>query len=470
MDNQILIFVLDFQNQTALKELKIRSKPLYGNDVDRISGIDLSNNTKLEELEILRTNLTSLDVSNNPALTTLYCYNNQLTSLDISNCPALITLYCYNNQLTILNLKKGNNTNFVNCYFVNNPNLKCIQVDDPAYSNANWYPKNQDGSYNYNSPWKPSDAVYSTSCGAEFAPIDPLCVGAIAPELPTTSPNGFTGTWSPDTIDTSTSGTTTYTFTKTSGGDSYSWTTTTINVKVNGMSEEQPVFNNIDLPVMYCLGATPSVLPTTSSNGIAGSWSPSVVNTSAYGEQTYTFTPNNNASTCLFPLEVEITVQQNNQMSPTGPPTQTFTAGQTLADLEVYYNNTNLLHWYGNAALTAWLPETTPLVNYATYYAVSTDGFCKSDSLAITVTQTASRSNFDLYNFSYYPNPTNDMLHFSSNTTIENVTVSNMLGQQINVSISSDKTNLDMSNLPTGNYFVKVTIEGVAKMIKVVKR
>jgi len=45
-----------------------------------------------------------------------------------------------------------------------------------------------------------------------------------------------------------------------------------------------------------------------------------------------------------------------------------------------------------------------------------------------------------------------------------------MLGQQINVSVSSDKTSLDLSNLASGNYFVKITIEGVAKMIKVVKK
>jgi len=45
-----------------------------------------------------------------------------------------------------------------------------------------------------------------------------------------------------------------------------------------------------------------------------------------------------------------------------------------------------------------------------------------------------------------------------------------MLGQQINVALNSDKTSLDMSNLPTGNYFVKITIDGVAKTIKVVKR
>jgi len=73
-------------------------------------------------------------------------------------------------------------------------------------------------------------------------------------------------------------------------------------------------------------------------------------------------------------------------------------------------------------------------------------------------------------NISFYPNPVNNMLHFSSNQPIENVTISNMLGQQINVSVSSDKTSLDLSNLQSGNYFVKVTIDGVAKTIKIIKK
>jgi len=44
-----------------------------------------------------------------------------------------------------------------------------------------------------------------------------------------------------------------------------------------------------------------------------------------------------------------------------------------------------------------------------------------------------------------------------------------MLGQQINVSLSSDNKNLDLSNLSTGNYFLKVIIERVSKMYKIIK-
>jgi len=99
---------------------------------------------------------------------------------------------------------------------------------------------------------------------------------------------------------------------------------------------------------------------------------------------------------------------------------------------------------------------------------VSCGGNTQSVSAIFTVT--VSRSDFDLYRFSYYPNPVNDILTLSSNQPIDRVVVSNMLGQEVKVNLSSDKTSLDMSNLANGNYFVKVTIEGVAKTIKIVKR
>jgi gliding motility-associated-like protein len=42
----------------------------------------------------------------------------------------------------------------------------------------------------------------------------------------------------------------------------------------------------------YCVGASAATLPTTSTNGITGTWSPSVISTASAGNTTYTFTPN----------------------------------------------------------------------------------------------------------------------------------------------------------------------------------
>jgi Secretion system C-terminal sorting domain len=92
----------------------------------------------LTDLLCYTNNLTSLDVSNNTALTQLFCNSNNLTSLDVSANTALITLNCKSNNLTSLNVKNGNNTNISNFFADDNPNLTCIQVDDAAWSTANW--------------------------------------------------------------------------------------------------------------------------------------------------------------------------------------------------------------------------------------------------------------------------------------------------------------------------------------------
>jgi len=164
-------------------------------------------------------------------------------------------------------------------------------------------------------------------------------------------------------------------------------------------------------------------------------------------------------------LVITVTDCANVVSTPTGATEQTFTAGQTISDLVV--NGDNLVFY--NSTYTETFSLTDELVDNQTYYVVSQVGDCQSDPLIITVTQTVSRFDFDLFGFTYYPNPVNDILYFSSNQPIENVVVSTILGQQVNVSLSSDKTSLDISNLPTGNYLVKITIEGVSKTIKVVK-
>jgi hypothetical protein len=105
---------------------------------NQLTSLDVTQNTALAELYCFINQLTSLDVSQNTALTILGCNVNQLTSLDVSNNTALIWLNCDDNQLTCLNVKNGNNTNFFAFSALNNPNLTCIEVDDAAWSTANW--------------------------------------------------------------------------------------------------------------------------------------------------------------------------------------------------------------------------------------------------------------------------------------------------------------------------------------------
>lgn len=73
--------------------------------------------------------------------------------------------------------------------------------------------------------------------------------------------------------------------------------------------------------------------------------------------------------------------------------------------------------------------------------------------------------------FTYFPNPVKNTLTLNAQNTIENVVMYNMLGQQVlRVMPNTIDSELDMSNLQTGTYFVKVTIANVTKTIRVIKQ
>ncbi|MCB0380187.1 MAG: gliding motility-associated C-terminal domain-containing protein [Flavobacteriales bacterium] len=135
-----------------------------------------------------------------------------------------------------------------------------------------------------------------------FTAVSPICSGGSLSALPTTSNNGITGTWSPALDNTTT---TTYTFTPTAGQCA---TTTTLTITVN--PNVTPTFTSVS-PI--CSGDALSPLPTTSTNGITGTWSPALDNTTT---TTYTFTPT--TGVCATTTTLTITV--------TTPTTPTFTA------------------------------------------------------------------------------------------------------------------------------------------------
>jgi gliding motility-associated-like protein len=123
-----------------------------------------------------------------------------------------------------------------------------------------------------------------------FNAISPICVGGTF-NLPATSTNGISGTWSPAVNNTAT---TTYTFTP---DPNQCASSTTLTVQVS--NSNTPTFNTIS-PI--CAGGTVN-LPSTSMNGITGSWSPAVNNAAT---TTYTFTPNPNQCANSTTLTVQV--------------------------------------------------------------------------------------------------------------------------------------------------------------------
>jgi Leucine-rich repeat (LRR) protein len=107
---------------------------------NNLQSLDLSNNSNLSYLSAAGNQLTSLDISQNYALNQLFCNSNQLTYLDLSANTSLSSIYCDDNLLISLDLRNNNNTNITtNSFYCNqNPNLTCIDVDNPSWSTTNW--------------------------------------------------------------------------------------------------------------------------------------------------------------------------------------------------------------------------------------------------------------------------------------------------------------------------------------------
>ena len=73
--------------------------------------------------------------------------------------------------------------------------------------------------------------------------------------------------------------------------------------------------------------------------------------------------------------------------------------------------------------------------------------------------------------FSLYPNPVNDRLHLNAIDAINNISIYNLLGQEVMSSRPEvSNTEVDMSNLPTGMYIVKVKVGEQLGTYKVVKK
>ncbi|HZW62995.1 MAG TPA: choice-of-anchor J domain-containing protein [Flavobacteriaceae bacterium] len=118
--------------------------------------------------------------------------------------------------------------------------------------------------------------------------------------------------------------------------------------------------------------------------------------------------------------------------------------------------------------------ETTFTSDGTTTYYIAVGGY-NSDSvgnfrLAVSCV-TLSVSDNQLNSFTYYPNPVKNTLHLNSQQVIEDVTVFNMLGQEVlKTKPDTSLSEVDLSSLTAGAYFVSVTVDGISETIRIVKQ
>ncbi len=127
--------------------------------------IDLNANQLIETSEAAvftgALDLSSLGIRNAAGLEAfssidaLILDDNDFLRLDLSGNSSLESLSAQNVGLTILKLNNGNNENFTTLSLAGNPDLLCINVDDPTYAENNWV-------------GIPEGVGFSTDCAVNF--------------------------------------------------------------------------------------------------------------------------------------------------------------------------------------------------------------------------------------------------------------------------------------------------------------
>ncbi len=146
-----LLTALDVTKNTLLRHFVCSDNEISAIDVSQnavlstffcnfnlLTNLDVTQNTQLTSLTFQNNEIQSIDLTNNTALTSLWSGYTLLDQLDLSQNTSLTTFSSTNSLLTSVDLRNGNNSNLTYYNTNNNPNLRCIFVDNTVYSQANW--------------------------------------------------------------------------------------------------------------------------------------------------------------------------------------------------------------------------------------------------------------------------------------------------------------------------------------------
>lgn len=256
-----------------------------------------------------------------------------------------------------------------------------------------------------------------------------------------------------------------------------------ITKKIEKYPDITPIFNNVE---SICLGTPLTQLPTTSLNGIVGTWSPILDNTVT---TTYTFEPN--SGQCSTNVSLTITVLQ-----PSDPTCNDCQPNLTLSSPEVnttiIYKRQNWIETNSNyvtsnnqnitmrAADYINLKPNTHIVSGSVFQAKIED--CSvipktsssiEDELNSSKLPEGERIDFDLESIIIYPNPTNDIITISGlNMKVKSILINSMEGKIIHLSNPTKNSTymVDLSNYQEGIYLLRIeTLDGRLLIKKLIK-
>jgi hypothetical protein len=237
------------------------------------------------------------------------------------------------------------------------------------------------------------------------------------------------------------------------------------------------------LPIRYILanggtGADVSGLPA----GLSGSFSEGVFTVSGApqvsGVFNYTVTTLGGCSSAASNGTITINPEQilNLQCVDAAPNTLAF-AWDSIPGATTYYYNYSINDGptvYGTvSSASSFTVNDVSAGQSVSFTVASIDGVmtCFEPQSAICVQAPLINNEFENEIFTHYPNPVTDFLYLKHNQPLEGITVFNALGQQVKSFIlHGNETNIDMTDLKRGVYFVKVATSNTSKTIPISKQ
>jgi len=142
-------------------------------------------------------------------------------------------------------------------------------------------------------------------------------------------------------------------------------------------------------------------------------------------------------------------------------------AGISLATIEIKVDGTDVLP--AGTAFTDSAGTVPTGLGGVNIYSISANNEVYFDDYVFSDSSVGTQ-DFAATGFQAYPNPVNNVLNLQANEAISNVAIFNVLGQEVyRADINAMTSQVDMSQMASGAYFVKVNINGTEGTVKVIK-
>jgi hypothetical protein len=142
-------------------------------------------------------------------------------------------------------------------------------------------------------------------------------------------------------------------------------------------------------------------------------------------------------------------------------------AGISLATIEIKVDGVDVLP--AGTAFTDSAGTVPTGLGGVNIYSISANNEVYFDDYVYSDSNVGTQ-DFAATGFQAYPNPVNNVLNLQANEAISNVAIFNVLGQEVyRADINAMTSQVDMSQMASGAYFVKVNINGTEGTVKVIK-